>query len=189
MNIQLKIHTVFCEHKQSPQTPLMNYAKKQKLFLSLRKNSLTLDLSSHHQNSFRFLTISFRCAKVLTDMVKKKIAQAPGEGSFSTCRGKRIDHVTFSTMCSNIPAKNTILPLGYHCNIKPDNTKKCDLPGCNISTPNESWSILTGCFHSFHYKNNVLMSPLLVHCTKTFCKRKYKRLVNCKRSHFTASCN
>ena len=73
MNIQLKIHTVFCEHKQSPQTPLMNYAKKQKLFLSLRKNSLTLDLSSHHQNSFRFLTISFRCAKVLTDMVKKKL--------------------------------------------------------------------------------------------------------------------
>ena len=73
MNIQLKIHTVFCKHKQSPQTPLMNYAKKQKLFLSLRKNSLTLDLSSHHQNSFRFLTISFRCAKVLTDMAKKKL--------------------------------------------------------------------------------------------------------------------
>ena len=29
---------------------------------------------------------------------------------------------------------------------------------------------------------NVLMSPLLVHCAKTFYKRKYK---NCKRSHFT----
>ena len=55
-------------------------------------------------------------------------------------------------MCSNIPAKTTILPLGYHCNIKPDNTKNCDLPGCNISTPNESWSILTRCFHSFHCK-------------------------------------
>ena len=55
-------------------------------------------------------------------------------------------------MCSNIPAKTTILPLGYHCTIKPDNTKKCDLPGCNISTPNESWSVLTGCFHSFHCK-------------------------------------
>ena len=64
MNIQLKIHTVFCEHKQSPQTPLMNYAKKQKLFSSLRKNSLTLDLSSHHQNSFRFLTISFNFLKL-----------------------------------------------------------------------------------------------------------------------------
>ena len=59
MNVQLKIPTVSCEHKQSSQLPLMNYTKKQKLFFSLRKNSLALDLSSHHQNSFRFLTISF----------------------------------------------------------------------------------------------------------------------------------
>ena len=59
MNIQLKIHTAFCEHKQSTQTLLMNYAKKQRLFFSLRKNSLTLNLSSHHQNSFCFPTISF----------------------------------------------------------------------------------------------------------------------------------
>ena len=76
MNIQLKIHTVFCEHKQSPQTPLMNYAKKQKLFFRLRKNSLILDLSSHHQNSFRFFHnqlqfLKVKCAKVLTDIVKK----------------------------------------------------------------------------------------------------------------------
>ena len=55
-------------------------------------------------------------------------------------------------MCLNIPAKTIILPLGYHCNIKPDNTKKCDLPGCNISNPNESWSILSGCFQSIHCK-------------------------------------
>ena len=82
----------------------------------------------------------------------KKIAQVPREGSFSTCRGKRIGCVTFPTMSSNIPTKTTILPLRYHCNIKPDNTKKCDLPGCNISNPNESWSILTGCFQSIHCK-------------------------------------
>ena len=82
----------------------------------------------------------------------KKIAQVPGKGSFATCRGKRIGCVTFPTMCSNIPAKITILPLRYHCNIKPDNTKKCDLPGCNISNPNQSWSILTGCFQSIHCK-------------------------------------
>ena len=64
MNIQLKIHTVFCEHKQSPQTLLKNYAKKQKLFFSQRKNSLTLDLSSHHLNNFRCLTISFNFLKL-----------------------------------------------------------------------------------------------------------------------------
>ena len=124
----------------------MNYAKKQRLFFSLRKNSLTLDLSSHHQNSFRFLTISFNFLKF---NVPKYSQINYGK---KNCRGKRIGQVTFPTMCSNIPAKNTILPLGYHCNIKPDNTKKCNLPGCNISTPNESWSILTGCFHSFHCK-------------------------------------
>ena len=64
VNIQLKMHTVFCEHKQSPQTPLMNYGEKQKLFFSLRKNSLTLDLSSHHQNRFCFLTVSFNFLKL-----------------------------------------------------------------------------------------------------------------------------
>ena len=64
MNIQVGIHTVFCEHKQRPRTPLINYAKKQKLFFSLRKNSLSLDRSSHHQNSFRFLTISFNFLKL-----------------------------------------------------------------------------------------------------------------------------
>ena len=104
---------------------------------------------SFSHNQLQFLKV--KCAKVLSDMFKK-IAQAPGEGSFPTCRGKRTGHVTFPTMCSNIPAKTTILPLGYHCSTKPDNTKKCDLPGCKISTPNESWSILTGCFHSFHCK-------------------------------------
>ena len=104
---------------------------------------------SFSHNQLHFLKV--KCAKVLTDMVKK-IAKTLGEGSFSTCRGKRTGHVTFPTMCSNIPAKTTILPLGYHCNIKPDNTKKCDLPGCKLSSPNESWSILTGCFHSFHCK-------------------------------------
>ena len=82
----------------------------------------------------------------------KKIAQVPREGSFSTCTGKRIGCVTFPTICSNIPTKTTILPLRYHCNIKPDNTEKCDLPGCNISNPNESWSILIGCFQSIHCK-------------------------------------
>ena len=105
-------------------------------------------LFSHNQLQF----LKVKCAKVLTDMVQKKIAQVPREGSFSTCRGKGIGCVTFPTMCSNIPTKTTILPLRYHCTIKPDNTKKCDLPGCNISNPNESWSVLTGCFQSIHCK-------------------------------------
>ena len=105
----------------------------------------------------------------------KKIAQVPGDGSFSTCRGKRIGCVTFPTMCSNIPAKTTTLPLRYHCNIKPDNTKKCDLPGCNISNPNESWSILTGCFQSIHCKclDESTSCPLC----KDFLQKKYKNLV------------
>ena len=90
-------------------------------------------LFSHNQLQF----LKVKCGKVLTDMVQKKIAQVPGEGSFSTCRKR---------------TKTTILPVRYLCNIKPDNTKKCDLPGCNISNPNQSWSILTGCFQSIHCK-------------------------------------
>ena len=70
---------------QSPQTPLMNYAKKQKLFFSLRENSLTIHLSSHHQNSFVSSQLAcifkVKCAKVLTDMVKKSCT-GPERGFF-----------------------------------------------------------------------------------------------------------
>ena len=81
-----------------------------------------------HWGNYCFLTISFNFLKLNVPKYSriwyKKIAQVLREGSFSTCRGKRIGCVIFPTMCSNIPTKNTILPLRCHCNIKPDNTKK-----------------------------------------------------------------
>ncbi|XP_022798308.1 uncharacterized protein LOC111336470 [Stylophora pistillata] len=51
------------------------------------------------------------------------------------------------------PNKNmttAVLPLGYHCDIKPNQTKQCDLPQCNISSLDENWTLLHGCHHSFH---------------------------------------
>ena len=58
--------------------------KKAKLFFSARKNSLTLGLSSHHQTSFRFLTISFNFLKLnvpkYSRMWQKKNCTGPVRG-------------------------------------------------------------------------------------------------------------
>ena len=51
---------------------------------------------------------------------------------------------------SNNRMKTIVLPLGYHGEIKLDHAKQCDLPACNISTQDEDWTLLHGCFHSFH---------------------------------------
>ena len=46
--------------------------------------------------------------------------------------------------------KTNVLPLRFHCAIKPDPTKTCDLTECEISEPDEEWVLFNGCFHSFH---------------------------------------
>ena len=145
----------------------------------LRKKAKAIFQSKEKQSNFRsFFTspkqfsfshnklqfLKAKCAKVLTVMVKK-IAQAPGEGCFSTCRGKRTGHVTLPTMRSNIPAKTTILPLGYHCNIKPDNTKNETYQGAKSQPQMNPGQFSLAAFTPFTV--NVL-SPLLVHCAKTF---------------------
>ena len=77
-------------------------------------------------------------------------------------------------MSPNKNMKMTVLPLGYHCDIKPDQTKKCDLPLCNISSQDEDWTLLHGCFHSFHdvCLNGSTSCPLC----KEFLKKKVKEL-------------
>ena len=46
--------------------------------------------------------------------------------------------------------KEIILPLGFHGEIPPDENLKCYLPGCKVES--DEWSILEGCWHSFHAK-------------------------------------
>ena len=70
--------------------------------------------------------------------------------------------------------KTTVLPLGYQGEIKPDQTKQCDLPHCNISSQDENWTLLHGYFHSFHdvCLNGLTSCPLC----KDFLKQKVKEL-------------
>ena len=59
--------------------------QKSKAIFQCKKNCLTLDLSSHHQNSFVSSQLAcifkVKCAKVLTDMVKKNCT-GPGRRFF-----------------------------------------------------------------------------------------------------------
>ena len=82
--------------------------------------------------------------------------------------------VKFPTICANNPIKSTALPFGYQGKVTPDATKQCDLPECTISIQNEDWTVLTGCFHSFHNTclNGLNSCPLC----KDFLKEKVQEL-------------
>lgn len=83
---------------------------------------------SFSHNQLQFLKV--RCAQLLSSMLKK-ISQSPGQSSFSSrnrSSKSAPSHVTLPTMCSNNPMKTSVLPLGYHGEFKPDQTRKCDLP-------------------------------------------------------------
>ena len=68
----------------------------------------------------------------------RKISQSPGQSLFCSkhrCKTSVPTHVILPKMSSNN------LPLGYHREIKPDQTKQCDLPQCNISSQDENWTL------------------------------------------------
>ena len=107
---------------------------------------------SFSHNQLQFLKV--KCTKVLTDTVKKNCT-GPGRGFFFYVQRQEN---YWSCDISDPPCVPTYQPRPPFCLLDTTvissltTTKKCDLPGCNISTPNESWPILTGCFHSFHCK-------------------------------------
>ena len=145
-----------------------------------------------HWGNYCFLTISFNFLKLNVPKYSriwyKKIAQVLREGSFSTCRGKRIGCVIFPTMCSNIPTKNTILPLRCHCNIKPDNTKKMWLTRVQYLKPkwilvNSHWLL------SIHSLQMSWWVHFLSTVQRLSTKESTRAWWNCKRSHFASSCN
>ena len=44
----------------------------------------------------------------------------------------------------------TILPMSFLSDIPSNDKTKCDLPTCKVDDEDEEWSILNGCWHSFH---------------------------------------
>ena len=96
--------------------------------------------------------LKVRCAQALSSMFIK-ISQSPRQSQFSSnnsCNTSVPTHVILPTMSPNKNMKMTVLSLGYRCDIKLDQTKKCDLPLCNISS-HENWTLLHGCFHSTRF--------------------------------------
>ena len=130
---------------------------------------------SFSHNQLRFLKV--RCAQVLSSMFSK-ISRSPGQSLFSSKNRRNRSaptHVTLPTMCgSNNSMKTIVLPLGYHGEIKPDQAKQCDLPACKISTQHKDWTLLHGCFHSFH--NECLNGSTSCPLCKDFLKEKVKDL-------------
>ena len=149
-------HSILCSQINSSDTADELRKKANSIFqskdkqLHYRSFFTTPKQFSFSHNQLGLLKV--RCAQALSSMFIK-ISQSPRQSQFSSnnsCNTSVPTHVTLPTMSPNKNMKMTVLSLGYHCAIKPDQTKKCDLPLCNISSQDENWTLLPGCFHLLH---------------------------------------
>jgi len=127
---------------------------------------------SFSQSQLRFLKM--KCAQILTSIIQK-IIRSPGQSFMTTnTRSQQRSSCTLPTMFPNTSTKTTVLPLGYQTEIKPDKTKTCDLPECQISNEDTNWTILHGCSHSFH--DICLKGSLSCPLCKEFLQKKVREL-------------
>ena len=57
--------------------------------------------------------------------------------------------VTLPNVFGKAQMKLKVLPLGYTSENQPNPNKRCDFPGCLVSSDKE-WRVFEGCAHSFH---------------------------------------
>ena len=184
--------TIFDEYPvENTHIILRSQTKDSDMADDLRKKAKSIFQSKEKQSHFRsFFTapkqfsfshsqlqfLKVKCAQLLSTMFRK-ISQCPGKSQFSSQNRSSTSaptHVTLPTMAPNSNMKTHVLPLGYHADVKPDPTKKCDLPDCNMSTQEENWTILHGCFHSFH--DRCLAGSTSCPLCKEFLKQKVNGL-------------
>ena len=148
-------HSILCSQTKGSDSADELRKRAKSIFQSKRKQSDRSFFTTPRQFSFshnQLHLLKVRCAQALSSMFTK-IPQSPRQSQFSlnnSCNTSVPTHVILPTMSPNKNMKMTVLPLGYSCDIKPDQTKKCDLPLSNISSQDENWTLLHGCFHSFH---------------------------------------
>ena len=103
---------------------------------------------SHGQLKF----LKLQCSIFLTDLLTK-ITNNPSNTSLQLAKSKKNPRkltVIMPEIFGERKMKETILPLGFHGEIPPNENLKCDLPGCKVES--DEWSIWEGCWHSFHAK-------------------------------------
>ena len=92
-------------------------------------------------------SLKAKCANILANIFTG-IARNPGKAKIST-PGKTTK-VLLPKIFGDEPVKIKVLPLGYCTSTIPDQSRRCDLPGCNINE-DLSGKIFEGCSHSFHH--------------------------------------
>ncbi|KAK2551336.1 hypothetical protein P5673_027730 [Acropora cervicornis] len=172
-------HTILCAQSKPSDTAEQLRKKSKQIFQSkeqqdnFRSHFTSPSQFSFSQNQLKFLKV--KCAQILCSIFTQ-ISSSPGQSSFFSNRntGSHVTHVKSPNIRQNNPVKMSVLPLGYHTQVRADQTKQCDLPDCENSNPNEDWILLTGCFHSFHKTclNDVISCPL----SKDFLKDKIEEL-------------
>jgi hypothetical protein len=83
--------------------------------------------------------------------------------------------VTMPQLFGNKMMKENILPMSFLSDTPSNENTKCDLPACKADDDNEDWSVLTGCWHSFH---NVCMESATCPLCKEAINKKVEELGN-----------
>ena len=116
----------------------------------LRKKAKSIFQSKERQSNFRsFFTapkqfsfsqqqlqfLKVRCAQKLSSILMK-MPQSPVQIPLSRNR-KPCIRINLPTISPNDSMKTTVLPLGYHGDNPPQQTKTCDLPECQVLDADE----------------------------------------------------
>ena len=105
--------------------------------------------------------LKLKCARFLADILAA-VRNNPSHTSFHFSMNKKRKKITviMPEVFGKKRMDDVILPLGFHGERPPDEDMHCDLPGCKEERG--EWSILQGCWHSFHDKclQNLSHCPL-----------------------------
>ena len=112
-----------------------------------------------------------KCAQFLTTIIRK-IHSHP-EPVSKTVK-KRTKYVCLPDLFGPVDMKYTVLPIGYHSSVEPEESCRSDLFTCQVENHDETWALLEGCGHSFH--NICLQEAGCCPLCKQFLSQKVREL-------------
>ena len=107
-----------------------------------------------------------KCAQFLTTIISK-IHSHPEPVSRTV--KKRTKYVCLPDLFGPVDMKYTVLPIGYHSSVEPEESCRCDLFTCQVENHDETWALLEGCGWISVYRRQVA-----VHCANSSFHKRFE---------------
>ena len=123
-------------------------------------------------------TFSLQQLQFLKTTIISKIHSHPAP--VSKIVKKRTKYVRLPDLFGPVDMKYTVLPVGYHSSVEPDESCRCDLSTCCVENHEQPWEFFEGCGHSFH--KSCLQEAAFCPLCKQFLSNKVQELATVARN-------